>query len=315
MLHQNMRRALRVVAQDLEPETNQPRKAPTIALRTRFEAAQALDALGWLPDDLYQFVCVPAGEDIPEFWMGRYLVTNAQYGRFLTSEEFLDPALWHDFPNYDENSQPIKETTGDAAWKWLMEAGDGVPKVIAPRYWGDPRFGSSRPGAPVVGVSWWEANAYCRWLERHWGEREEGAANAGMAGVAVRLPTEKEWLKAAGGDENGRYPWDEPGTATNLNDEDAIMARANVYESGLGSTTPVGMFPRGRSHPYGLEDMAGNVLEWQANVYSDNSSVRALRGGSWDDGADFARCALRNRARPDGRGSGVGFRVAVSPSR
>ena len=103
----------------------------------------------------------------------------------------------------------------------------------------------------------------------------------------VRLPTDAEWLRLAGGEREGkkeRYPWDVPGSGR-VTDErrgrDAILARANTAESGIGGTSPVAMYPLGESKPHGLWDVAGNVWEWIDSWYDKEQRGRVLRGGSW----------------------------------
>ena len=133
--------------------------------------------------------------------------------------------------------------------------------------------------------------------------------------LAPRLPTDAEWLRLAGGEKESkkeRYPWDVPGSGrvTDYETEEgkaAILARANTYESGIGGTSPVAMYPLGESKPFGLRDLAGNVWEWTDSWYDKEQRGRVVRGGSWH--------SIQGNARPSGRGrsalsySGVGFRV------
>lgn len=277
----------------------------------RVEAGDALDEMGWLPDDLYEFVRIPAGNGWSEFWIGKYPVTNRQYQRFLLAPDFADPELWQDFPNFDADSQPLGNL-GAEAWEWLQDQLNGEGRLY-PRFWQDENFGLSRRGVPVVGVSWNEANAYCHWLHRHWDKLDEGRANPGLVPERVRLPTEMEWLQAAGGAQpKNRYPWDPSGQVTQSEAE--ILRRANVSESGIGRTTPVGMYPLGCSQPHGLYDLAGNVWEWQANYRGADRYWRVLCGGSWDFDRSESRCASRGWGYPDRWIDYSSFRVMVSPS-
>jgi formylglycine-generating enzyme required for sulfatase activity len=153
---------------------------------------------------------------------------------------------------------------------------------------------------PVVGISWYETNAYCRWLQCQWVNLEESQANTVLDLACVRLPTEAEWLRSAGGEQT--------------KSEQEIQQRANVVESGIRRTTNVAMYPLGGNQSYGLYDLAGNVWEWCANYADKDHSWRVLRGGSWVNDPDYARCAARCWFDPDDWNFGIGFRVVVSPS-
>jgi len=144
----------------------------------------------------------------------------------------------------------------------------------------------------VVGVSWFEAAAYCSWKGR-------------------RLPSEAEWERAARGPRGSRYPWgDEPPLDS---------SRAN-YEGHVGHATPVGLYPKGNTAE-GLCDMLGNVWEWCADWFgpyqaqrqhdpsgSKSGEAKVIRGGSWFLDSWYVRASLRLRVVPTVRGYDIGFR-------
>jgi len=216
--------------------------------------------------------------ELNAFRIGRYPVTNAQYARFIGDGGYENRAFWT-----------------EAGWAWREREG-----ITQPEYWDHP--GWNQADYPVVGVSWYEALAYCRWLSE-------------VTGQAFGLPSEAEWEKAARGEHGPKWPWGDK----------FDPRKANTSESGLEHTTAVGHYSPDGDSPYGLGDMAGNVWEWCSTFYRgypywagdgredlEAEARRMLRGGSWKADQGGARCASRTWNHPDFRFDDVGFRVAAS---
>jgi formylglycine-generating enzyme required for sulfatase activity len=171
--------------------------------------------------------------------------------------------------------------------------------------------GWGRGRRPVISVSWQDAQRYCAWLNRK---------TALLGDFGYRLPSESEWEYACRAGTNTRRWWGDTWDTTKAN------GAGRTYHFGREtSPSPAGTYA---ANPWGLYDMIGNVDEWCADCWADNiselpadgapflrteaadSSLRVLRGGSWFDGPQNLRSATRNRGPPDGRGNGIGFRVA-----
>jgi formylglycine-generating enzyme required for sulfatase activity len=179
----------------------------------------------------------------------------------------------------------------------------------------DARAISGAATLPVTFVTWPEALAYARWLER---ELPKAAGTPALvrerlaAGWRVTLPTEAQWEKAARGADGRRYPWG----------NDPRRDRANFQSAG---PMPVGQFPCPEC-AHGLRDMAGNVWEWTRSPYQpypyteadDRANLEAdalwvIRGGHFGDDARLVRGAARGAAEPGARRAFIGFRVALVP--
>ena len=176
-----------------------------------------------------------------------------------------------------------------------------------PRYWNDEWFGQARLNHPVVGVSWYEAMAFCRWLTQHQLYNPDQST--------YTLPSEAEWEYAARGVERRQYPWGQ---------EEPDGERAN-FDNLYKGTTAVGCFPLGAT-PEGVLDLAGNVWEWTRSAYRpypyepddgrevpDDPSKEyfTLRGGGWVSLSIDLRASDRYYFTPDGlHYVGVGFRLA-----
>ena len=236
------------------------------------------------------------------FAIGRYPVTNGQYRRFIEAGGYDPDAPW-----WDEAARAWL-ARDDAATEGLVDWQRRTRKD-QPEFWDNETFGSARPNHPVVGVSWYEAMAFCRWLTQHLND-----------GYVYLLPSEAEWEYAARGGTRRTYPW---------GDDDLDPERAS-YDQTYGSTTlAVGCFPRG-STPEGVLDLAGNVWEWTRSEYrpypydprdgrEDGADPArksfTLRGGSWLDLPLYLRAAYRVRDTPVYRNADVGFRLARHPPR
>jgi formylglycine-generating enzyme required for sulfatase activity len=299
------------VMQDLAPD-GRPNVPPAVPIPTRYAAGEVLDRIGWLPDDLDTWVEVNLDtgnwkldtrseassieHPASAIWVAKYPVTNHQFARFIAAGGYENPGYWG-----GEESAAWRWRTGKPKYEWQ--------RTDAPDSWDDPRFGKSRRGYPVVGVSWYEANAYCAWLTEElevpgftfqvWRDGELETLNLEPETLTVRLLTETEWVAAAGGERRDRYPWGPKWHES----------RANTGEGGVRGTTPVAMYPSGQSS-HGVWDMGGNVWEWMTSP----EEVKPLRGGSWLDGQEDASVRARSKGDPGYSVNLRGFRVVASPA-
>ena len=183
------------------------------------------------------------------------------------------------------------------------------PPLIDWQYDGG-NFQETMVNHPVMHVSWFDADAYCKWAGK-------------------RLPTSAEWEKAARGEDGRIYPW---------GNEPAGLSRANFGRTGLSG--PVRDRPErlllyppiisvdkyeNAVSPYGVFQMAGNVAEWTADWYDpdyyknapnrnpkgpEKGTQKAFRGGGWIDSTPSVRPAQRNGADPNTKMNWLGFRCA-----
>ncbi|MDX1812503.1 MAG: SUMF1/EgtB/PvdO family nonheme iron enzyme, partial [Gammaproteobacteria bacterium] len=140
---------------------------------------------------------------LPDYYIDKFPVTNAQYARFVAETGYRVPLNW--------------------------KKGRFLPEISL---------------HPVTMVSWFDAKAYCGWAKK-------------------RMPTEAEWEKAARGTDERRWPW---GDAMDVK-------KLNTYYS-VGSTSSVDTYKDGVS-PYGVYDMAGNVIEWVADNFEPYKNTDA----------------------------------------
>ncbi|HEY4691155.1 MAG TPA: SUMF1/EgtB/PvdO family nonheme iron enzyme [Anaerolineae bacterium] len=289
----------------------------------RRQAGLLLGRLGWQPSDLDELVEVPAGKflygdadekeerEIPyRYWIAKYPVTNLQYARFIAAGGYDDKQWWSEEGWAWRNGAQA----GPDAYQWIDDEklrrdviefinGRTVEERSRPYWWDDAERSVSI--LPVVGVTWYEAEAYCNWLNSVLTKirLDANRSTPRPADVVVRLPREEEWERAARGADGREYPW-----------EGAFdFSNANVAEEtgkGIGATA-VCAFPHGVS-PAGAWDMSGNVWEWSISHWSSEETTRVVRGGAWNHDQRGARCAYRLRDEPDSFNVNIGFRVVVS---
>jgi len=215
--------------------------------------------------------------------LDRYAVTNADYQKFVDAGGYQEMPLW-----------------APEIWPGVLQFVDRT-RHPGPRDWTQGAHHPDLADHPVVGVSWYEAAAYARW-------------------VGKRLPTDAEWVKAAswpvavGGVEleQRRYPWGE-----SLDER-----KANVWSTGAGRTVPVTALPAGSS-VNGIVQLIGNVWEWTTGDYGmwhpPSRSIQApqplksLRGGAFDTYLEHqATCDFQSGDSPLARKHNIGFRCAIS---
>ncbi len=210
------------------------------------------------------------------FWIDQYEVTNSEYAACVRAGSCKKPQ------EYDYNGFPYS-------------------------------FAKEVEEAPVVNVSWNDANAYCTWAGKN-------------------LPTEAEWEKAARGIDGRMYPWG--------NDDDpfrkAWYCFSCIFIEGFpdlrddfSRPASVGSFPEGIS-PYGAQDMAGNALEWVLDWYNGYfyaqsgqvnptgpkiGTYRVVRGGSWTSPPERLRTTYRQWCSPLTTWIDVGFRCVMEDNR
>ncbi|PTX93088.1 hypothetical protein DB345_15780 [Spartobacteria bacterium LR76] len=223
--------------------------------------------------DFDKMIEIPAGEfvyqdglkeTLPTFYIDEYEVTIGQYARFL---EYLkahpDETTKFDHPDQPKGKSHVPE-------KW---ADEDLPTGWMPGYytrskrWGKYHDAKLDVNSPVFGVDWYDAYAYAKWKGH-------------------RLPTEKEWEKAARGTQGFLYPWG--GEPDNKKVNSGIDTNRDPSKGGevdgWDGWNPVDAIKTDKS-PFNVYGMGGNVSEWTATLDADpmlpSQKVPVIRGGNW----------------------------------
>ena len=230
---------------------------------------------------------------LDDFWVMQTEVTNALYDLFIKAGGYTQKKFWD-----------------EAGWTWREET-----SIESPAFWKNEEYKALNQ--PVVGISWYEADAFAKWLSSE-------------TGHTFVLPTEAQWEKAARGTDGRIFPWGNLWDGRFVNYCDSRCDRVEKDGStndGYSLTAPVDTYIEGES-PYGARHMAGNVWEWVVDYYDsayynagsddvnqtgpERRERRSLRGGSWGDNPNDIRVANRFWYNPFVRHYAVGLRLVSS---
>lgn len=212
---------------------------------------------------------------VDSLYVSKYPVTNKWFEEFIKDGGYSNPEFW--------------SPEGDRFRKHLKQIDHKTP-----RFWYDEKLNGSE--SSVVGVSWYEADAFCKYLTK-------------TTGVNHRLPTKEELLDIALGKERKRkFPWG----------NEYSKGRCNDISTGNRKPLPIGSFPQGAT-PEGVQDLCGNVWEWTKTNYETGNSQKdflymhktkierpTLMGNSFEN-EGFSKDGLR--IDPGFRELDIGFRV------
>jgi len=247
---------------------------------------------------------------LKSYSLAKYPVTNAQYACFVKRGGYDDEDYWTD-EGWLWRQGKIDLDTLVQGYKGHTLFKDLKNRVAKDIDLNNTRFSHdlkwNQANLPVVGISWYEAMAYCQWLSA---ETKQ----------VISLPTEVQWEAAVRGQSASKYPRSDKEQAS----------WCNSKEIDLGETTSVGLFLQGDS-ALGLSDMSGNVWEWTHSRWGHHYKtvafsypyqtdereeeggydLRVVRGGSWYFNGRYLRSAMRYRFSPAFRRNGLGFRLSL----
>jgi len=279
---------------------------------------------------------------VPEFRIGRYPVTNAEFECFINAggydqPDYWIPAGWQWRQSPDRGEGSLSRILRNLAYhrehlydleRWFREANISLEEREL--WYTLIKLDQHSARELLLNLGFGHLRLHDR--PAYWDDPRYNGKNQPVVGVnwyeamaycawltrvlgrLVCLPTEVQWERAAKGDKQWIYPW---GNTWKRDYCNALPER-------VLQPTPVGIFPRGRS-PVGCDDMVGNVFEWTRSLYKpypydardgreemEAEGVRVNRGGGWDSTPRVARCALRgDMCDPDTFDHNLGFRVVV----
>ncbi len=274
----------------------------------RFNQRLAAFALGRFPVTNAEWGCFikVGGYEEPRWWRGeasrRYREEGSMEGQINTWEWWRDQARAGKLEqklatsSMEPDTQDlIRSKTGldDAGWQAYIDSLRASSQAVKqPAFWKTARYGGALQ--PVVGISLFEVLAYCQWLSE-------------VTGEAYGLPNELQWEAAARGPgpTPRRYAFE-----GELPTDVCNIAEPRCF---TGAPTPVGLYAKGRTPDTALYDMTGSVWEWTTSAWREElpydleplsgleeaSVRRVVRGGAWNNNPRNARAAYRNHTSCD----------------
>lgn len=220
--------------------------------------------------------------EVEGLFLDRFTVTNREYQKFIADGGYEQMSLWD-----------------EAIWPAVLGFVDRTGQP-GPKYWEHGVCAAGQENHPVVGVSWYEACAYARWMGK-------------------RLPTDPEWVKAASwpifaeGTKpvQRRFPWG----------DSMDRSKANIAGSGHHGLVSVDALPAGAS-VNGVEQLIGNVWEWTSSAFGawepagrkieTEQPLKSVRGGAFDTYFESqSHSQFQSGAGPLERKHNIGFRCAL----
>lgn len=214
--------------------------------------------------------------------IAKYPITNFQYTKFVELNGYENRKWWTDVGWVAK----LKGWYLDSNMKWV----ETNQPWTQPRYWTDPKW--NRLEQPVVGVSWYEAEAFCNWLRE-------------LTGEQIMLADETQWQYAAQGNDGRIYPWG--------SDWDCNRCNNSVNPCKSSGISSVYQYEDYGASPFGIVDMVGNIWEWCLNPHKNKVGgfdTYTIRGGSWQyTDIKYFSCTNSFGTPPFNRTNDLGFRI------
>ena len=254
-----------------------------------------------LPGTLLSFN-VPDSHNNLEGWQGMVFVPVGSFIMGVNDDELegiiRDFGHRGDFEGYDfEAEKPRRsvylnsyyidkhEVTNGQYDRFVKETGYNPP-----RHWRDGTVSPDKTRNPVLYVNWYDAAAYCYWQGK-------------------RLPTDEEWEKAARGNDGRRYPWGNEYDPDKTVTAEYVLKHYRTPAELTNFAAPIDEL-RGDKSPYGVYDMAGNVMEWTSSDYQ-SGQMKTVKGAAWVHLHARARNTAKEGVLPKYSSQFIGFRCAM----